>query len=244
MIESAEQTKSYIGGHTTAGIASYVVSKGLLLVPVQNIKTRMQFGIPSYMVDSKYWWTGLGTELGLQFLGFGVKVGLNSLLNKADIHSAPSALLDAVSNVVVFPLAKQRVTQVFEESHVHTTPDNSWSNWLASVGGYVLHGLLEDYLQSVIYDKLVGSNLLPIDVDSSVHSERLVQGISLGCAKVILSPLELIYKNQMVYGGRPKVSVNNVQALYRGAQFGMLEGISLIYIKYTVFKSLTDILVK
>ncbi|KAG2373336.1 hypothetical protein C9374_012202 [Naegleria lovaniensis] len=251
IIESASQSKAYIGVHAASGILSFLVAKGILLVPMQNMKTREQFS--AQLISDRHialpppWFLGLGEELCIQFSGFFLRVGLNSLSAKWNLQ-IPSVATSMLSDVITYPLVAKRVRSVVNGYggcigvQSACPGGDTWANWLISVGTFVLYGVVEESLSSVIFDNLL-SKYLPFDTASSLYAERLAQSLSLGLAKLVLTPLEALYKHQMYFGSGhvPHTKRENLRSLYKGALLGFGESLSLIYFKYAVYKSLSEL---
>ena len=218
---------------------------------MQNMKTREQFS--AQLISDRHialpppWFMGLGEELCIQFSGFFLRVGLNSIANKLNLQ-IPSAATSMVSDVIMYPLVAKRVRNVVNGyggcigAQSACPGGETWANWLISVGTFCLYGVVEESLSGVIYDNLV-SKYLPFDTASSLYAERFAQSLSLGLAKVVMSPLEALYKHQMYFGSGhvPHTKRENLKSLYKGALLGVGESFSLIYFKYAVYKSLSDL---
>lgn len=190
--KGVNQSKAYVGVHAASGIISFLVARGILLVPIQNEKTRRQFNTPN--ISSEPLTFGLGQEVLIQFSNFFLRVGINSAL-KAMKLDLPPIVPSVLSDIAVYPLVAKRVRAIIAGSGLITQVEKpSWTKWLTSVATYVLYGIVEEALYNVIFEKVSDSDLLPIDTTSSVYNERLVQGLCLGLSKVALSPLEIIYK--------------------------------------------------
>lgn len=66
--------------HSLAGIISFVVAKGILLAPVQNLKSISQTGLRTNRDNSIM--RSTGREMLLNFVKFGVRLGVNYVFGR------------------------------------------------------------------------------------------------------------------------------------------------------------------
>ncbi|KAL9642011.1 hypothetical protein ABK040_004065 [Willaertia magna] len=235
VINDVKQSKAYIGGHSFAGITSFILTKGVLLVPIQNLKTKQQILGKDLLLNKNQLFNGLNLELIIQFLNFGTRVLTNSLCSKY-LNIVSPTLSSVVGNVIVLPLVRKRLLNICELSDTNNNHFYNWKQIIYKSLPYLLYGILEDGISTILYQQFSENDFLNnlFNLSTNIYNERLVQSFILGCVKALLCPLEVLYKKSLI--GYDSKKGKEKRDMYRGIGYGFIEAFCLIYLKYSVYK--------
>jgi len=220
--------------HFLAGIFSYFVGKGFLLAPFQNLKSISQTGLRTNRENSIMRSTGY--EIFLNFTKLAIRLGLNSLLTRfLDLSgwfvTVPSIIC---SSIFTFTIRTNRHRNFFTGVYHNKDMNKAVSigSMLAyDVGSELIGETLSDRYADTMIDKYSPSWM------NVTSARRLCESFFLGLSMMILNPLEVLMKRNMLCLRSP----SNVFDYFKGSLYSFVEAFSVISVKFEVYRKLSGI---
>jgi len=221
--------------HSFAGIMSFLFAKGVFLAPVQNLKSMSQTGLRTNRENSIM--RSTGREIFYNFARFWIRLGVNKGLTKyLDLSgwfvTVPSIIC---ASLLTFGTRTSRHRNFFTGVYHNRDMNNAlvYSSMIAyDVGSELMAETLSDRYSDKITEKyLTGFKL------ESTTTRRLCESFFLGLSMLILNPLEVLMKRNMLCLKSPSSFLD----YYKGAFYSFIEAFNLISVKYQIYRFLSGI---
>jgi hypothetical protein len=219
--------------HSFAGIVSFLIAKGLFLAPIQNLKSISQTGLKTNRDNSIM--RSTGREIFFNFARFGIRIGVNHVLKKFfDLSgwflSVPSIMC---ASLITFGTRTSRHRNFFTGVYHNRDMNNAlvYSSMLAyDVGSELMAETLSDRYSDKITDKYLPGL-------EATTSRRLCESFFLGLSMMILNPLEVLMKRNMLCLKTP----SNYLDYFKGSLYSFIEAFSLVSVKYQIYRMISGI---
>jgi len=218
--------------HSLAGILSFLIAKGVVLAPIQNLKSISQTGLRTNRDNSIM--RSTGREIFYNFGRFFTRLATNYVLTNylslsGWLVTVPSIIM---ASLVTFGIRSNRHRNFFSGTY-HNRDMNTpvmYSSMLAyDVGTELMGESLSNCYADTITEKY-----LPIRLESTT-ARRLCESFFLGLSMMILNPLEVIMKRNMLCLKSPA----NYSDYFKGALYSFAEAFSLISVKYQIYHTVS-----
>lgn len=211
-------------GHILSGTTSFIIGKGLALVPFQNYKTHLQLEEKGPFKNPL---SGSLIEIPLHFVSLFARITTNTLTNKLIGCTFPS-FSSLIASACSWPFARQRVLQRVGKKE---------DDLLKGLIPYLAFGVTQDLLWS--YLNPICLQIPYQEVVDQVFLERAAQSALLAGIIIVLTPLEMLYKGQLVSKDEKVEKMDwkqKIKYYFRGWWLAIPEAFSTIFLKYLVYR--------